>query len=74
MNQPKEEPHLITGFTTAREIDELLGGARLTLYGAGVEWNAVVWLDGKLWGVGKGSAWYVAADRALRHARGKAGR
>lgn len=74
MNQPQEEPHLITADTTSREIEELLGDARLTLYGRGIEWNAVVWLDKKTYGVGKGGSWYLAADRALRNARGKVGR
>ena len=69
------EPNLITGETTATEFEELLAGARLTLYGSGGEWNAVVWMnDEKIWGTGKGSTWYQAADRALRSARGKAER
>lgn len=71
MNQPKEEPHLITAMTTARELQELMDDARLTLYGQGIEWSAVVWLDQKTWGVGKGSSWYMAADLALRNARRK---
>lgn len=70
MKPPKEEPHVITGDTTARDIQELLGTDRLTLYGAGVEWSAVVWIGGA-YGVGKGGTWYLAADRALRNARGK---
>lgn len=67
------EPQLIHGETTARELEELLGTARLTLYGANCEWSAVVWLDQETYGVGKGQTWYQAADRALRNAKGKVG-
>lgn len=74
VNQPIEEPHLITVATTAWEVDKLLDGVRLTLYGRNPEWSAVVWLDDNTYGVGKGNSWYLAADRALRNARGKVGR
>lgn len=65
------ELQLITVATTAWELEKLLDGARLTLYGQSGEWSAVVWLDQTTYGIGKGSTWYQAADRALRNARGK---
>lgn len=62
---------MITADTTARELEDALGSDRLTLYGQHGEWSAVVWRE-PLWGIGKGTTWWEAADKALKNLREKA--